>query len=249
MNLKSLALLVLLALPLRADEKAVIQQLTSVFENSTTEPQYAYVENIHDGRGYTFGIAGFCSGTYDGTRVLKEYARLHPGNALVRFLPAFEKIDAGPHPAGISADIRGLADFSRAFQSCADDPALRQAQRNIADELYWQPSQAMADEIGVRLPITRGELYDATVNHGDDAVRDMIRDVNRAVGGTPQSGVDEKKWLAQFLSARLAILKADPTWAQAVDRIAVYRRLLAEGNVGLEVPFAITCYGDKYEIK
>jgi chitosanase len=207
------------------------------------------VENIYDGRGYTFGIAGFCSGTYDGTRVLKEYERLHPGNALSRFLPAFERIDAGPHRDGITDDVRGLAGFPKAFRSCADDPALRQAERNIADDLYWRPAQEMADDIGAKLPLTRGELYDATINHGEDAVRDMIREVNHTVGGTPKSGSDEKKWLAAFLSARRKILQADPTWAQAVDRVTVYRKLLAEGNVALAVPFSITCYGDAYEIR
>lgn len=230
--------------------KTVIQKLTSIFENSTTDLQYDYVENIKDGRGYTFGFAGFCSGTYDGTKFLKEYQRLNPNNPLIKFIPIFEQIDAGPHDAeGKSSDTKGLDDFPKAFQACADDPAFKQAQQNIADQLYWTPSQVMAAKIGARYVLTEGELYDAYINHGEDAVTAMIQQVNQAVGGSPNTGVDEKKWLEKFLQVRLAILKADPTWDQAIDRIAVYQKLLAEGNVDLALPIKIKCYGDHYTIK
>ena len=230
--------------------KRVIQQFTSIFENSTPELQYGYVENIKDGRGFTFGMAGFCSGTYDGTEFLKEYQRLKPDNALVKFIPVFERIDAGPHDAdGKSADTHGLEAFPKAFAGCAGDPVFRQSQQNVADRMYWTPSQDKAREIGAKYAITRGELYDAYINHGDDQVADMIKKVNRTLHGTPQSGVDEKKWLAEFLKVRLAVLKADPTWSEAVDRIAVYQKLLADGNVDLALPIKLTCYGDTYTLK
>ena len=34
-------------------------ELVSAFENSTTEVQYGYAENLGDGRGVTAGRAGF----------------------------------------------------------------------------------------------------------------------------------------------------------------------------------------------
>ena len=193
---------------LRAEDnphKQVIQEITSIFENSTTDLQYDYVENIKDGRGYTFGFAGFCSGTYDGMKFLREYQHLNPHNSLIPFIPIFEQIDAGPHDAdGKSADTRGLGAFPKAFQACANDPAFKQAQQNIADELYWTPSQAMAEKLGAQYVITRGELYDAYINQGEDGVVEMIHQVNQNLGGSPKTGVDEKKWLEEFLKVRLA---------------------------------------------
>ncbi len=37
-------------------------QLTSLFENSSPVLAYGYIEDIGDGRGYTFSFIGFCTG-------------------------------------------------------------------------------------------------------------------------------------------------------------------------------------------
>src|SRR5262245_33374802 len=48
---------------LDADQRRRVDQLISAFENSTTEIQYDYAENIDDGRGVTAGRAGFTTAT------------------------------------------------------------------------------------------------------------------------------------------------------------------------------------------
>jgi len=232
-------------------EKRVIMQLTSIFENSTTELRYDYCENIHDRRGYTFGFAGFTSGTYDGAELLKEYLRLKPdNNPLAKYLPAFEAIDKAPHDSeGRNPDTRGLDGFPEAIKTCATDPLFRQAQHNIADKLYWAPSQKEAANLGVKHAITRGQLYDAYINHGEDGALKLAGTATKNAGGSPKDGTDEKQWLAAFLEARLAVLKADKTWAESVDRVRVYQKLLASGNVDLKPPISVTCYGDSFTLK
>jgi chitosanase len=233
-----------------AGTKTTIQQLTSIFENSTPVFQYTFVSNIGDGRGYTFGFVGFTSGTYSGTMFLEEYQRLRPGNALVRFLPAFRAIDAGPHDsAGRNPSTAGLEEFPSAFQGCDGDPLFRKAQRVLADRLSWNPARRLARRLGARLPITLGELYDAYVNHGEDGIRKLVNRANRRCGGTPKDHVPERKWLAAFLAVRLSVLRADSTWALAVDRIAVYRTLLHAGNVRLRRPFDVDCYGNHFRLE
>jgi chitosanase len=232
-----------------AGTKATAQRLTSIFENSTPVFQYTYVANIGDGRGWTFGFVGFTSGTYSGTMFLEEYRRLRPGNALVRFLPAFRRIDAEPHDgAGRNPDTAGLDEFPAAFQSCGNDPAFRRAQRDLADRLSWNPALRLAKRLGARLPLTHGELYDAYVNHGESGIVDLLRKTNRRARGTPADGVPEKNWLAAFLSVRLAVLRADATWSLATDRIVVYQRLLRAGNVRLRLPFEVDCYGNHFRL-
>lgn len=228
--------------------KTTIQKLTSVFENSTPNLAYTYIENIGDGRGLTFGFPGFCSGTYDGTMFLKEYQRLNPYNKLVKYIPAFERIDALPHPDGMTDDTTGLTNFPNDFKSCGSDSAFKQAQHNVVDRLYWNPSQAAASEIGATLNITKGQLYDAFINHGEDGARDIMNRATEAVGGSPASGVDEEVWLNEFLNIRLEVLYADETWQEAVDRVYVYQKLLEDGNVNLNTPMIITCYGDTFTI-
>ena len=48
-------------------KKEIAMQLVSSAENSSLDwrAQYSYIEDIQDGRGYTAGIIGFCSGTGD----------------------------------------------------------------------------------------------------------------------------------------------------------------------------------------
>lgn len=242
----------LAATPARADaSRDTIERLTSIFENSTPRLQYTYVENIHDKRGYTFGFAGFTSGTYDGTLFIKEYNRLHPGNTLARFLPAFEKIDAGPHDdEGRNPDTAGLADFPRAFRKCGKDPAFVEAQQNLVDRLYWGPSQRMAKRAGATLAITRGQFYDACINLGEDGLADLVSRANRALGGPPRSGIGERAWLAKFLALRLRDLRAGShVERQAADRVRVYQRLLEDGNVRLALPIRVTCYGDHFVLR
>jgi chitosanase len=232
-----------------SSKKEVIQELTSVFENSTTTLQYTYIENIHDGRGYTFGFVGFCSGTYDGTEFVKEYQKLNASNKLVKYIPTFEKIDKMDHPDGKCDYIKGLENFPTDFKSCGDDETFKQAQQNIADGDYWNPSQSMASKIGAKYTITEGELYDTYINHGEDGATDIINSTTKAMGGSPATGIDEKAWLTKFLQLRLKVLEADPTWKEAVDRVKVYQTLLTAGNVNLQTPMTIKCYGDTYTIK
>jgi hypothetical protein len=77
----------------------------------------------------------------------------------------------------------------------------------------------------------------------------MIARTNLAAGGTPQSGVAEKKWLETFLDVRLAVLKSDKTWGESLDRVRVYQKLLREKNLTLGRPIAIRCYGDNFTLK
>lgn len=234
--------------PVSENAQNTIYKLTSVFENSTPDLQYSYCEDIDDGRGLTFGFAGFCSGTFDGTMFLKVYQSLNPNNLLVKYIPTFERIDS-ENTEGMNPDTSGLEDFAEDFASCIGDPAFIQAQHQLVDKLYWNPSQAAAGEIGARLNITRGELYDAFINHGEDGAREIIDIANQNAGGTPMSGIDEETWLNEFLAARLDVLESDPTWRESVDRVHAYQNLLDEGNVDLQTPMTINCYGDTFKIE
>src|SRR3954453_12593969 len=76
-------------------KKEIAMKLVSSAENSSLDwrAQYKYIEDIHDGRGYTAGIIGFCSGTSDMLELVRDYARKRPHSALVRFLPALRRVD------------------------------------------------------------------------------------------------------------------------------------------------------------
>ena len=65
-------------------KKEYAMKLVSSAENSSLNwrAQYRYIEDIHDGRGYTAGIIGFCSGTGDMLEVVRAFTRAKPHNGL-----------------------------------------------------------------------------------------------------------------------------------------------------------------------
>lgn len=73
-------------------KQEIAMQIVSSAENSTLnwKGQYSYIEDIKDGRGYTAGIIGFCSGTGDMLRVVRDYTARKPDNVLARYLPSLE---------------------------------------------------------------------------------------------------------------------------------------------------------------
>src|SRR5687767_10319610 len=75
--------------------KDVAMRLVSSAENSSLDwrAQFAYIEDIGDGRGYTAGIIGFCSGTGDMLELVEAYTVAAPGNGLARFLPALRAVN------------------------------------------------------------------------------------------------------------------------------------------------------------
>ena len=238
---------------LTAQETRRAEELTSLFENSTTTLQYGYAENIHDGRGITAGRAGFTSGTDDLWEVVRDYTKKKPNNPLAKFLPRLAELHALPEDSKGRGSTKGLEGLVAAWKEAAKDPAFRAVQDAAVDRMYFKPSQVHARALGLETPLAQGELYDAIIQHGDgddpDGLPALIAATNAKAGGTPKSGVDEKKWLATFLAVRKADLAHahDPAtrkeWADSVDRVGVYQDLLAAGNLDLHGPIRVN-HGD-----
>lgn len=229
-------------------------QLTSCFENSTPEIQYGYCENIGDGRGYTAGEAGFTTGTHDLLQVVTLYTQREPDNTLAQFLPALIAVDGTNSTAGLD----GLCgNWSLA---AASDPGFRQVQDDVTDLLYFNPSQKYADQLGLALPLSRGQMYDAIIQHGDgddpDSIGALIKGTSAQLHGSPATNpaVTEQQWVELFFTTRIADLlnasdpATEPAWAQSVDRVYCYQRIAATDNWQLALPFNITAYGQPFTL-
>lgn len=229
---------------LTADQKHRAERLTSLFENDTIVIQYDSVENLGDGRGYTCGRAGFTTATGDALEVVKRYTSVKPGNALASFLTTLRNLARDG-----SDDVSGLGGFPSAWKMASGDPDFRAVQDQVVNDLYYQPSQDLADRQGLRLAFSRAVLYDTIIQHGDgddsDGLPALIKRTNAAAGGSPSTGIDEVFWLRQFLSMRRADLAHafDPAtreeWAVSVGRVDVFSRILDGGNLDLAGPIEI----------
>jgi chitosanase len=222
--------------------KEIAMQLVSSAENSSLDwrAQYRYIQDIHDGRGYTAGIIGFCSGTGDMLEVVQAYTRVRPRNGLARFLPALRRVNGTASHAGLGPR------FVAAWRRAAKDGAFRRAQDRERDSVYFNPSVrlARADGLGA---LGQFAYYDAAVVHGFEGMKDVRRRA-LARAATPHDGGDEVAYLDAFLDERVVEMRKEAAHDDVTRIEKAQRRFLREGNLGLEPPLRWSVYGDEYSI-
>jgi hypothetical protein len=226
------------------DQKRRAEQLTSIFENDTTELQYSYIEALGDGRGYTAGRAGFTTGTGDFLDVVNRYTARVPGNPLAQYLPRLQQLAQAN-----SGSISGLGGIIAAWQSASGDSIFRAVQDQVVDDTYYQPAMVHAAQLGLQTALAKAAIYDAIIQHGDgndpDGVPALLSRTASQVGGTPATGVDEHVWLDKFLHVRRSDLQYsyDPAtraaWAESVGRVDVFFDIEAAGNWNLTGPINV----------
>jgi chitosanase len=226
--------------------KNIAMQLVSSAENSTLDwkAQYKYIEDIGDGRGYTGGIIGFCSGTHDMLQLIQVYAERKPDNVLAKYLPALREVDGSDSHAGLDPG------FTSDWVAAAADPAFRKAQDDERDRVYFNPAvrQAKADGLGA---LGQFIYYDAMLMHGpgtDPANFGGIRAAALRKAKTPAQGGAETAYLSAFLDARKAAMLTEAAH-EDTDRVDTEQRVfLNAGNLSLATPLRWSVYGDHYEI-
>jgi chitosanase len=224
-------------------KKAVALQLVSSAENSTLNwrGEFGYLEDIGDGRGYTGGIVGFCSGTSDMLALVSEYTRRAPGNKLARYLPALRTVDGSDSHAGL--DPR----FPAAWKAAAADPVFQKTQEDERDRMYFNPAVALASADRVRA-LGQFAYYDAAVMHGQSGLRDIRAEAMKRAK-TPKQGGDEMVWLTAFLNARVAEMRTEEAHSD-VTRVETAQRLfLRASNLDLNGPLSWRVYGDSYSAR
>jgi chitosanase len=227
-------------------KKEIAMELVSSAENSSLDwkAQYKYIEDIGDGRGYTAGIIGFCSGTGDMLELVQHYTDMKPGNVLAKYLPALERVNGTDSHSGLGSA------FVSAWKTAARDSVFQRAQNDERDSVYFNPAvnQAKSDGLG-----TLGQFiyYDAIVMHGpgDDPVSfGGIRRTAMKKARTPAQGGNETTYLNAFLDARKAAMKTEDAHDDTSRVDTEQRVFLKAGNLDLDPPLKWKTYGDSYQI-
>ncbi|MBZ6199511.1 chitosanase [Streptomyces olivaceus] len=227
-------------------KKEIAMQLVSSAENSSLDwkAQYGYIEDIGDGRGYTAGIIGFCSGTGDMLDLVQLYADRSPGNALAGYLPALRAVDGTDSHEGLDPG------FPDDWRRAAEDPEFRRAQDDERDRVYFDPAVEQGRADGLR---TLGQFayYDAIVMHGNGGDALGFGSIRaRALGRArpPAQGGDEVAYLDAFLDERVWAMKQEEAHSDTSRVDTAQRVFLRAGNLDLEPPLDWQVYGDSYHI-
>lgn len=228
-----------------ADTK--VDEIVSIFENSTPELQYDYVEALGDGRGYTAGRAGFTSGTGDMLLVVEAYLAKTQSPAWSALLPRLKTLARTG-----SGSVSGLSTLPALWKKTADnDPLFRAAQDEVSDELYKTPARNYCKELGLTTPLGLLVIYDAIIQHGDGTDPDSL---GAMIKRTHAAGKTEKDFVVAFLAVRRADLmnpsdsSTRDEWRGSVDRVDALKRIVDSGNWQLASPLRVQVFGDTYAL-
>ncbi|MCX4457884.1 chitosanase [Streptomyces sp. NBC_01340] len=227
-------------------KKEIAMKLVSSAENSSLDwkAQYKYIEDIGDGRGYTAGIIGFCSGTGDMLDLVELYTQRKPGNVLAKFLPALRQVNGSDSHQGLDPG------FPADWRKAAQDSAFQQAQNDERDRVYFNPAvaQGKTDGIGV---LGQFAYYDAIVMHGDGTDSTSFSNIRRralAKAKPPAQGGNEVTYLNAFLDARVWAMKQEEAHSDTTRVDTEQRVFLQKRNLNLDPPLDWKVYGDSYHI-
>ena len=217
-------------------------QIVSSAENSSLDwrAQFAYIEDIGDGRGYTAGIIGFTTGTADLLELVQNYTAHYPNNGLAKYLPALIAVNGTDAHQGLDPH------FTADWMAEAAVAAFQAAQEKERDDVYFNPSVHLAKSDGLHA-LGQFAYYDAAVVHGFNGMR-SVRKRTLARAKTPAKGGAEVTYLNAFLDERVVEMKKEAAHSN-VSRIETCQRVfLRAGDLGLNTPLTWKVYGDPYHI-
>jgi hypothetical protein len=216
-----------------------IKAISNVFEVGGTEPDYAYVENLDDGRGYTVTQYGFCTYNSEVSQVIERYAAHVPQTPLKRFLAEL------PPVKWTDQDLQGFAAAWR--REIKASKFLGQACDEEADTLYFNPAVEAATTLGIHSAVGKAIFYDTLLQHGGsndpDSLPTIIKRTLEENGDVGSSS--EAEFLRRFLAVRRSVLEHShnqetrDVWRASARRVDALRKLL-DGNPDLVPPIRVT---------
>jgi chitosanase len=155
--------------------------------------------------------------------LLKEYcgaSGARHGQDFTALLPRFRdkdfSLDQDQH-------VRAL------LQAAGDDPVMQSTQDNFFERGYWAPAAAAAAANNFTLPLSTTVIYDSRIHGGFDRIRQRVA-----------AGLEEKAWIAEFISQRKAwLLRCDDPLPKTVYRMDEFSKLIAANKWNMELPMTV----------
>lgn len=213
----------------------VILELVSIAEYSSPDWKSSVniIDNLMDGRGYTIGLVGFCTGTGDFLEVLKFLQTFAPLHLLVSFIPVIEGILGSGDPSS-TVGLEKLPSVMRKIGK--NDKNFLRACWYVIKKLYWKPALVFCDKFGLKTELARYIVYDTILNFGNLVDFDKM-----------EIEKEERVFLKKFLNLKQRVIENDETLGDTDNnRVDMQRRLLARENFGLVKPFSVYCYQEKF---
>ena len=245
-----LGLLITLLLSLSCKASVIedrVDQVVSVFEYGSTEVQYCTIEDIHDGRGYTAGRAGFTTATGDFYELILRYRKLDKNSP---FNP-YESI-LKERARDMSSSVKGLEDAPLIWSKLCTTDLFKSAQDQLVEDFYKKPARLHMKDFDIKSSLGYLVFHDTILQQGDGQDPDSFNGVIAKMKTKPAS---EKNFLIEFLKARAEILihphntETGDVWKDSVDRAYALRKLVESEQFDLSQPFTLHVWDADWSIK
>ncbi len=215
-----------------------IKAISNVFEVGDPQPDYAYVEDLGDGRGFTVTQYGFCTYNSEVTQVINRFAARVPHTPLKRFLAElppqkWTDQDLGDFPHTWRHEIRA----SKLLGEACDEEA---------DVLFLAPAIESAAAVGVTSPVGKAIFYDTLLQHGASTDADSLPSILKRTLEENGSVEDtsEPQFLKSFLAVRKSVLENSANhetrhvWRASAKRVDALLKILND-NPDLVPPIEV----------
>lgn len=201
--------------------------IVSIFETSRPFGDFAACVVLNDGAGISYGISQFTHRSGSLAAVVGKY--LENGgrvgcNVLREGLPVLRRTTA--------YSIRKLSGDERlknALRAAAVTREMKDAQREIATELYLRPAIEICETRGFRLPLSLAVVYDSVVHGSWERVSRIV---------TPGS-LSEKAWVTAYVRRRHLWLTNTARLKATNYRTKFFLGQIATGNWELRLPLTV----------
>jgi chitosanase len=216
---------------LTPNQKRTAQSIINIFETGSVLGDYGNVTVIAGDTGHlTFGR----SQTTLGSGNLADLIRRYCANPGARFSGRLETYMDRIAAKDLTLDTEQK--LHNVLRATADDPVMRETQDLFFDQVYWQPAERVATQLGITTPLGMAVVYDSTVHGSWKLIRD--RTVQQA--GTV-AALGERGWISAYVDARFDWLHSHPRadLRATTYRMDAFRRLIDQQFWGLDLPMVV----------
>lgn len=213
-------------------KKKKIQQILSVVETGSIQPNYSIIAIYRDGKNNSRQITyGKHQVTEQGN--LRKLAELYTATQYATYAESFK-----PYLAKIGKVP--LADdqvFIALLRSSGADPAMQRCQDQFFDAQYWRPAENFFIQNGFTLPLSMLVIYDSYI-HSGGVLRLLRAQMNEVV---PVAGGQEKGWIEAYLKVRNQWLAnhQNVIVRRTVYRVAAMLHAVKQQNWMLDEPYPV----------
>jgi len=214
--------------------------IVKIFETSRPFGDYSAVAVLDDGAGVSYGTSQFTHRSGSLRAVLNRFHKICDETGVQPLLVGYgnKLMDrSAENILRLSQDER----FKNGLRAAGEREAMRQAQREIAYEMYLKPALDACEGSDFECPLSLAVIYDS-INHGSyQAIRDRVT-FQGPGNGSIKPEEFEREWITRYVKARHAWLNSKPRLVKTAYRTKFFLEQIARNNWNLDFPVTVHGY-------